>query len=177
MPQNEPPFGYGLSVTIWAVSRHGKRPVNELADLIDAVSQRDLARVERLLDANAGLACKRDPSGATALHYAALVGEPEIAQLLVERGADINAADDEFGATPAGWAIEYLRELGGHLGIELSDLRHAIDKGDAHWVERFLVRFPSLRDAKDSEGVAFRERARTSGHRDIVALFGEDSAD
>ena len=35
-----------------------------------------------------------------------------IVRLLVQQGADINARDTEFGATPAGWAIEYLREMG-----------------------------------------------------------------
>lgn len=43
-------------------------------------------------------------------------------QELVRQGAEINATDVEFGATPTGWAIEYLRELGGVLAIELNDL-------------------------------------------------------
>lgn len=151
--------------------------MNDLAKLIAAVRQGDADRVEALLDADAGLARQRDKSGATPLHYAALEGQRGIARLLIERGADINSTDDEFGATPAGWAIEYLRELGGLLGIEMRDFRHAIERGDAHWVQRFLTRFPSLRDGNDDEGVPFRERATRSGHRDVAALFGRNDND
>jgi len=45
-----------------------------------------------------------------------------VVEFLVQYGAEINAIDAEFGATPTGWAIEYLREMGGFLGIELADL-------------------------------------------------------
>jgi hypothetical protein len=43
---------------------------------------------------------------------------------LHESAADINARDDRFDATPAGWAIEYLRGLGGLLAI--GDRGHAL---------------------------------------------------
>ncbi|WP_415080877.1 ankyrin repeat domain-containing protein [Micropruina sp.] len=39
-----------------------------------------------------------------ALHYAAAAGERAIAEWLVEHGADVDAVDDRFGLTPAGWA-------------------------------------------------------------------------
>jgi hypothetical protein len=91
---------------------------------------------------------------------------------LVERGAEINSIDGEFGATPAGWAIEYLREMGGYLAIELEDIAYAIQLGDARWVERFLKRFPSFREASDTNGKPFRQLARESGNREIARLFG-----
>jgi hypothetical protein len=93
-------------------------------------------------------------------------------QLLLERGADINSRDSRFGATPAGWAIEYLREMGGYLAIELDDLAYAIRLGDTRWVSRFINRFPALRHARDPEGIPFQELARKSGDREITALFG-----
>lgn len=148
--------------------------MSDLAGLIEAVQSGDLPRAQALLDQDPSLAGRYDKSGATPLHYAALSGQRDAARLLLEYGADINARDTEFGATPAGWAIEYLRELGGHLGIELSDLAHAIDTGDVHWAERFLARFPALREARDADGALFRERARASGSREIAALFGEN---
>ena len=151
--------------------------MSELAKLVEAAGAGDLTATQALLDADRRLASRYDASGATPLHYAALNGRCEIARLLIEYGADINARDAEFGATPAGWAIEYLRELGGHLGIEANDMAHAIGIGDAHWAERFLTRFPSLRDARDAEGVPLRERARLSGNREIAALFGQDPGD
>jgi ankyrin repeat protein len=51
---------------------------------------------------------ERDEAGATVLHYATLDGLREIVQLLLDRGAEINSLDGQFGATPTGWAIEYL---------------------------------------------------------------------
>lgn len=146
--------------------------MNDLANLIKTIRQGDSDRVESLLDANGGLVGQRDESGATPLHYAALDGRREIARLLIERGADINSPDGEFGATPAGWAIEYLRELGGHLGIELEDLAYAIAQEDVRWVARFLKRFPLLRQANYKDGTSFRQLAQESGNDEIASLFG-----
>jgi len=143
-----------------------------LEDSVAAAKQGDLERVRGLLEADAGLANARDPSDAAPLHYAAIHGHRGIERLLVEHGADINGTDREFGVTPAGWAIEYLRERGGHLGIELTDLAYAIREGDTRWVARFLRRFPRLRHARDRDGKPFRDLARESGNTEIVALFG-----
>jgi hypothetical protein len=62
--------------------------------------------------------------------------------------------------------------MGGQLAIELDDLAYAIQRGDSAWVARFLRRFPSLREAKDTHGTPFRQLARESGNREIAALFG-----
>jgi hypothetical protein len=114
---------------------------------------------------------QRDETGATALHYATLGGHREIVQLLLDNGAEINKADGQFGATPTGWAIEYLRERGGFLAIELDDLAYAIEHGDAKWVARFLKRFPTLRQCIDTKGKPFRQLAQESGNLEIMALF------
>jgi ankyrin repeat protein len=139
---------------------------------IEAVKQGDREGVRAILESNDRLANQRDASGATPLHYAAVNGHRQIVQLLLERGADINTTDSRFGATPAGWAIEYLREMGGYLAIELCDLAYAIQFGDARWVARFLKRFPSLRQASDTNGTPFQRLARESGNREIAGLFG-----
>lgn len=144
---------------------------------IEAVKRGDVERVAAMLVANGALAGARDDSGATPLHYAALHGHREVARLLVERGAEVNSTDGEFGATPAGWAIEYLREMGGFLAIELKDLAYAIEVGDARWVARFLERFPSLRLASDTKGRPFRQLALESGNGEIRRLFGLDAAE
>jgi ankyrin repeat protein len=145
-------------------------------NLIDAVKQGDLERVQGILEADGGLVHARDELGATPLHYAALNGQRRIVDLLLERGADINSPDGRFGATPAGWAIEYLREKGGHLAIELNDLAYAIRLGDTRWVSRFLQRFPALRYATDTEGRPFQKLAQESGNPEIAALFGLEGA-
>lgn len=145
--------------------------MSELGQLIDAAKQGDLERVKAILGTDERLANQRDASGATPLHYAALSGHRQIAQLLIERGADINVADSQFGATPAGWAIEYLREMGGYLAIELADLSYAIEIQDVRWVARLLKRFPSLRKGNDTKGTPFETLARESGNREITKLF------
>ena len=146
--------------------------MSDLGNMIEAVKLGDLERVRAMLASDGRLASQRDESGATPLHYATLNGHRQIAELLLERGADINSADSQFGATPTGWAIEYLREMGGYLAIELDDLGYAIQLGDTRWVARFLKRFPSLRQASDTKGTPFQRLARESGNREIAGLFG-----
>jgi ankyrin repeat protein len=144
----------------------------EFEKLIEAVNRGDVESVGTLLHSNAELINKRDERGATALHHAALGGHRAVVQLLVEHGAEINATDGQFGATPTGWAIEYLRELGGLLAIELDDFAHAIRRGDVEWVTRFLERFPALREASDTQGKPFKVLAHQSGSPEIACLFG-----
>jgi ankyrin repeat protein len=148
--------------------------MTNLQKLIDAIKLREIDQIKMILDQNRedlALVRARDESGATALHYAAWAGLCEIAQLLLDRGAEINCRDSQFGATPAGWAIEYLRERGGYLGIELADFAYAIEHGDTRWVARFLQRFPALRHAKDINGTPFRQLAKESGNPEIMSLF------
>jgi ankyrin repeat protein len=139
--------------------------------LINAIKLRDIDQIKKMLDEDGELVNARDETGATALHYAAFDGLREIVQHLLDRGADINIRDSQFGATPTGWAIEYLRERGGYLAIELQDLAYAIESGDARWVARFLERFPSLRQGRDTSGKPFRRLAEESGNREVMDLF------
>lgn len=148
--------------------------MSDLDNLIESVRQGNLERVRNILESNPNLANERDDSGATPLHYAALQGHRSIAELLVDRGADINSPDSQFGATPAGWAIEYLREKGGYLAIELDDLAYAVQSGDVRWAARFLKRFPQLYKASDTKGNPFQKLAQQSGNREIARLFHVD---
>ena len=76
-----------------------------------AVASGNGERVQELLASDPGAVRARDGEGATALHYATLNGHRTIALALLEQGADVNARDERFGATPAGWAIEGPRNL------------------------------------------------------------------
>ena len=145
--------------------------MNQRADLFKAVECGNLGLVRDLLASDPALAKVKDEQGATALHYAALNGHREIVRLLHETGADINGRDDRFDATPTGWAIEYLRELGGLLAIEIEDMLFAIRERDVRWVRRLMARSPALAKATDVRGKALSQHARESGHEEIVHLF------
>ena len=43
--------------------------------------------------------------GATALHTAAYAGSVDVAELLLSRGADLEATDENWSSTPLGWAL------------------------------------------------------------------------
>jgi hypothetical protein len=145
--------------------------MNDLAHLIEAIKRGDLERVIAILNFDDLLAHERDES-ATPLHYAAFTGHRQIVEALLERGANINSTDSRFGAIPAGWAIEYLRQRGAYLAIELDDLAYAIQIRDTRWVARFLERFPSLRQASDRNETPFQRLAGESGNAEIAELFG-----
>lgn len=146
-----------------------------IEDLIDALEHGDTSKAAALIASNGKvLARQKTDTGATALHFAALHGQRDIARELVQLGADINSRDGRFAATPAGWAIEYLREMGAFLGIELADFAYAIETGDARWTRRFIERFPGLRDANYTNETSFRQFARESGNPDIIKLFEEE---
>ncbi len=146
--------------------------MSEFERLLEAAKRGDLADVRAIVHSHAELINQRDQSGATALHHAALGGHRSVVQELVRHGAEINARDNQFGATPTGWAIEYLREMGGFLAIELDDLAHAIRRGEIEWVTRFLDRFPALLTASDAQGKPLKLLARQSGNQEIAKLFG-----
>lgn len=124
-----------------------------------------------MLKRDRSLATARDGEGATPLHYAAEAGHRDVVRVLLDAGADLNARDARFGATPAGWAIEYLRQRGGLLAIEIEDTLQAIVRGDVDLVRRFVTRLPALRDAVGGDGVPLRVRARESNDGELRSLF------
>ena len=52
----------------------------------------------------------KDKDGLTALHYAVLIENEEIIELLLEHNADVNAQDNE-GETPLSSISKHLREF------------------------------------------------------------------
>jgi ankyrin repeat protein len=68
----------------------------------------------------------RNAAGSTALHDAALAGSRPVVELLLNKGADVNARETETGSTPlhhaASWGrievVEVLVKLGADLNIK-----------------------------------------------------------
>jgi hypothetical protein len=144
---------------------------NDMTQFFHAVDGGNIDHVTRALDQRPELVGSRDETGATALHHAAFHGHRSIVNLLISRGAEINARDLEHDATPSGWAIHYLRELGGLLAIEIEDTLYAIRNRDVAWVERLVTRHPALVDASDVNGKPLAEHASESGVDSIAGLF------
>lgn len=73
-----------------------------------------------------------DKDGVTPLHRAAMGGHPEAARALLRHGADVNALDGMFRATPLVWAVE------GRRGQTEGEDRHVrvarvlLDAGSSH---------------------------------------------
>ena len=139
--------------------------------LFEGVAAGDVGAVAALIDAVPDLVHARDVQGATALHHAAFDGNRSLMQLLIDRGADLNARDLQYGATPAGWAIHFLRERGALLAIEIEDALFAIRRGDWELAQRLVQRHPQLLIAHDEHGTSLADLARRSGDADIAALF------
>lgn len=145
--------------------------MNEITQFFQAVQAGDVERVRFLLTGHPELARARDAEGATALHHAAFHGHRPLVTLLCASGAELNARDDRHDATPSGWAIHYLRELGGLLAIEIEDLLYVIQTRDATWAHRLITRHPRLVDAKDAHGKLLAAHAHESGDPAIASLF------
>jgi hypothetical protein len=145
----------------------------EVAEFTAAAAAGDLPKVRATLAEAPRLLNMKDGDGATALHHAAIHAHQEVVRWLVSQGADVNARDERFGATPTGWAIEYLRELGGCLGMEIEDVVLAMQRSEVDWLKRFLDRTPALVECVDRQGTPLLEHAASSGVAEIRALFYE----
>jgi ankyrin repeat protein len=141
-------------------------------DFFDAVERGDLETVHASLAADPALASARDATGATALHHAAFLGHRAMVEELLAAGAELNARDATHDATPAGWAVHFLRERGALLAIEIEDALFAIRRGDAELLARLLARHPALRTANDGAGTPLAAHAAEARERAIRALYG-----
>ena len=157
----------------------------------DAALDGDFDEVQRQLDAGVDVN-EESSTGLTPLHYAASSGHNDIVELLIERGANVNATDSGKGATPLDYAhwrdheevIETLNahnaqrehEKGGE-GIGQSSLIHdaALD-GDIDEVKRQLDAGvdPNLKSSKGANPLFY---AVYGGHLEIVKLLITRGAD
>ncbi len=87
-------------------------------DIFDAARDGKLEVVRRLCDKQPDLARSKNRAGFTPLHWAAIRGHAGVAEYLVKKGADVNAADN-LGLTPLHRAAYW-----GHLEMSRLLLKH-----------------------------------------------------
>lgn len=152
--------------------------MSDIDTFFNAVNHGDVSVAAAYLAADPNAVTLRK-DGATALHFAAIENRREIVDLLLEHGADLNAIDEEFGSTPAGWANErghagmtrYLHERG--TGI---DLNRASAFGLIDLVRELLIEDGSDINSSGGYGMPIHQAALW-GHPEIVELLLENGAD
>lgn len=149
--------------------------------LSEAVRAGDRALVEKLLAAGAAVN-EPDTLGGTPLHDACWAGELEIARLLVERGARVNARHREAGSTPLHYAVitnhaavvEFLLDKGADLQATYQSgstpLHLAANRGYAGIAGLLIARGAEVNRA-DAGGATPLDEAAWKGHAAMVTLL------
>lgn len=115
----------------------------------------DKAAVTKFLNKyGASVVNEKNSMGRTALMKTAMYGHPDIAELLLEKGADVHATDDD-SRTALTWAA---------------------GRGRKNMVE-FLLQNGAVLDHKDNEGKTVLISAARHSDRDMVALLLDQGAD
>ena len=113
--------GSSGSGTCVAPTSHQTREAKNLSEIHAAARDGNLVKVTALLKGNPDLVSSKDNNGDTPLHWAALNGHKDVAELLLANNGDVNAKDNGH-RTPLHYAeggghsdvAELLRQHGGH---------------------------------------------------------------
>jgi len=136
----------------------------------------DLAKVKAFIQEGIGVNTKAH--GCTPLHCAARYGHKEVAELLIAKGADINAKDTR-GRTPIDLAIKKGRKVIAKLLLSKSgdfSLHTAAYIGDLQRVEKFIDGGATV-DAKDQKGQTALHYAAKAGQIAVAKLLIANGAD
>ena len=118
------------------------------SSLHELVAKGDFAGARKAIDQGADLEAKDPGTGASVLHYAVMRGNPEILQLLLSKGVDVNSRTKN-GTTPLHTAVLYNR----------------------YEVAETLLNKGAEVDAKSSSGATPLAIATTARNRDIAELL------
>ena len=133
--------------------------------VVDACAAAALDRpdlLKRMLKDDPSRVHERGGDGQTPLHFAR---SREVADLLIDAGADIDARDVDHRSTPAEWMIGDRRELARHLVDRgaAADIFLAAALGLTDRIREMLGRNPKLLDLRTSHG-DYAEKAPSSYH-------------
>jgi uncharacterized protein len=117
-------------------------------DIQDSAADGDLEKVRAQLKANADLVYSKDAFGRTPLHWAAIEGHKEVAELLLASRAEVDARNS-LGATPL-----HVAALNGRIEVA-----------------RLLLDNQAAVDARSNDGTTALQWAAGKGHKDMVELL------
>jgi len=163
--------------------KHGGKTRDELKateSIVVAVELGNIEAVKQHLNDGTEVNAKGG-TGRTPLHWAAIEGHKEIAELLIAEGADVNAKTND-GKTPLDEAINpfynkteianLLHKHGGKHGT----IHSAAGGGDIEAVKKFLATGADV-NVKDKRGFTPLHWASISGHKEAVELLINNGAD
>ncbi len=186
-----PPDESGLSPLFTAALSHNRQAINFLlehgaiADIFTCALLGNATEVENLLQRNPDLARATTPNGRTALHYAAMVGHRDVADVLLRYHTDVNA-QDSHGTTAlieachgGPWKLEPAEDI---IQLLLDhnaqiDLIQAAATGRANLIASILDRDTSALDTPDGQGKTALWHAAHNNRFAAVKLLVERGAD
>ncbi len=177
----------GLSAVLCATYRGADELVAALLDANPALDVFDAAAVGRtrglaeLVDAEPSLASAWSADGFTPLHLAAYFGQRDAAELLLDRGAelDVIARSQSLRVAPLHSAaagghaeiVKLLVERGAEVDVRqqggFTPLHSAAQNGDRPSVELLLERGADPA-ARNDDGASAADLARAAGHADLA---------
>ena len=185
-----------IAVTHWAnavrlllvlpVALAGLAAGERAPSLLAAVKALDRQAVAALVKQGAPVNLRLG-DGTTALHWAAYLNDPDVAELLIGARADVNAAND-LGATPLWLAcrnrnaalVLRLLEAGANpnpvLATGETPLMQASLTGDIGSVRALVTRGADVNASEASHGQTALMWATSAGHTDVVRVLIEAGA-
>jgi ankyrin repeat protein len=159
----------------------------EISPLIEAARADDRQALQDLLTAGSDVNAAA-PDGTTALHWASLRNNIEIADLLIRAGADPDPAND-YGVTPLWLActnrstkmVEKLLQAGANANAAMwtgeTALINCARTGAAEALEALIAAGADVNAAIKDSGQTGLMWAAAEGHSDVVQMLVEQGAD
>ena len=151
--------------------------------LLEAVKDCDCNKIKELIAKGADINAKefKEEYIKTPLHCAALQGELEIAILLIEQGADIDA-QDIFYATPLYSAtsqgnyevVKSLIEHGANINAQRLDKKtalHCAVENEYRDIVKLLLEKGANENIQDHKGMKPIDYARSGANKEMIKIF------